>query len=190
VLAKAGYKHRLFLECLLGSDGQADASYSPVDIRELELADTERFVKFRNGPGRALFCERIRTGHRCCAAIVDGQLASVSWIVERSATLWAFTADFCIDNDAVYIFDSYTHPDFRGQRLQASIFQVICRDCLKKGLRKAVTFVSETNSANLRSRARLGFVVTGAVRRFRMGPFVRYFSTGNAPKLKRHDPRN
>ena len=190
VLVKAGYKHRLFLECLLGNDGRADTSFPPVNIRELELADTDRFVKFRNGPGRALFCERIRTGQRCYAAIVNGRLASVSWVVQGSATLWAFTADFFIDDDAIYILDSYTHPDFRGRRLQASMFKAIHRGCEDNGVRKAVTFVSETNTANLKSRTRLGFAASGAVRRFRMGPFIRYSSTGNAPELRRHISSN
>jgi ribosomal protein S18 acetylase RimI-like enzyme len=189
-LAKAGYKHRLFLECLLGSDGRADTSYPPVNIRELGLADTDWFVKFRSGPGRALFRERIRTGQRCYAAIVNGRLASVSWVVQGSATLWAFTADFCIDDDAIYIFDSYTHPDFRGRRLQASIFQAIRRGYEDSGVRKAVTFVSETNTANLKSRTRLGFAVSGAVSRLRMGPFIRYSSMGNAPELRRYKSSN
>jgi hypothetical protein len=103
VLARAGYRHRLFLECLLGGDGDADRSNPLVSIREIELTDADRFVRFRDGPGRALFCERIRNRKQCYAAIVNSRLASVSWVVQGSTTLWSFTADFCIDDKASQI---------------------------------------------------------------------------------------
>jgi L-amino acid N-acyltransferase YncA len=186
LLAKAGYKHRLYLECPFEGGGRVDASDASVSVRELRTTDADSFVTFREGPDAALFLERRESGQRCYAAFVGDRLASVSWVAMGSATLWAFTTDFSIDDDAIYIFDSYTHPDFRGRRLQASIFQAICREYNERGVRNAVTFVAATNSANLRSRARLGFVISGAVRRLRAGPWVWYFSSGKAPMLKRH----
>ena len=125
LLAKAGYKHRLYLECPLESREQVDTSNTSVIVRELTAADADSFVIFRPGPDVALFLERIQTGQRCYAAIVDTRLASVSWAVQGTATLWAFNADFQIDDDVVYLFDSFTHPDFRGRRLQASIYRAI-----------------------------------------------------------------
>jgi GNAT superfamily N-acetyltransferase len=186
VLARAGYQHRLFLECPLKENGLTASPTASVDVRELEASDAESFVTFRRGPDIGLFLERIRDGQCCFAAFVDTELASVTWAVQGTATLWAINADFDVDNDVVYVFDSYTHPDFRGKRLQAAIFQQIGRAYVDNGVREAVTFVAATNSANLRSRGRLGFTVSGAVRRFRIGPLVWYLSTGNAPELRRH----
>ena len=157
-----------------------------VTLRELSSDDVDSFVTFRQGPDAALFLGRIRGGQRCYAAIVDARVASVTWAVQGDATLWAFDADFRIEDDVVYLFDSYTHPDFRGLRLQASIFEAIREDHRDSGVRKAVTFVAATNTANLRSRARLGFTVSGAARRVRIGPWVWYASAGGAPNLKRH----
>jgi L-amino acid N-acyltransferase YncA len=188
LLSKVGYKHRLYLECPFESGGDVDASDASVSIRELRTIDADSFVEFREGPDAALFLKRIQSGQRCYAAFVADRLASVSWAAQGTPTLWAFNADFRIGDDVVYVFDSYTHPDFRGRRLQASIFQGIRLDSDDKGVRTAVTFVAATNTANLRSRARLGFVISGAVRRLRVGPWVWYFSSGNAPELKRHSP--
>jgi L-amino acid N-acyltransferase YncA len=185
-LSKAGYKHRLYLECPFESGGGVEASDASVSIRELRTVDADCFVEFRQGPDAALFLERIQSGQRCYAAFVADRLASVSWAAQGTPTLWAFNADFRIGDDVVYVFDSYTHPDFRGRRLQASIFQAIRLDHEDRKVRKAVTFVAATNTANLRSRARLGFVISGAVRRLRVGPWIWYFSSGNAPELKRH----
>jgi GNAT superfamily N-acetyltransferase len=159
-------------------------------VRELSSDDADSFVMFRQGPDTALFLGRIRGGQRCYAAIVDARLASVTWAVQGDATLWAFDADFRIDDDVVYLFDSYTHPDFRGRRLQASIFQAIREGHRDRGVRKAVTFVAATNTANLRSRARVGFTVSGVACRFQLGPWAWYVSTGKAPNLKRHTLRH
>jgi L-amino acid N-acyltransferase YncA len=186
LLAKAGYKHRLYLECPIVGGSRAVVAEASVSIRKLGLGDADRFVRFRQGPDAALFHERIRSGQQCYAAIVGDSLASVTWAAQGAATLWAFMADFRIDGDVVYVFDSYTDPDFRGRRLQASIFQAIRHDCENNATRKAVTFVAATNTANLRSRARLGFTVSGAVRRLRLGRLDWFFSTGNAPELRRH----
>jgi L-amino acid N-acyltransferase YncA len=190
LLAIAGYKHRLYLEGAIENGARTVTADASAIIRELRTTDADSFVTFRDGPDAALFLERRKSGQRCYAAFVGDRLASVSWVAMGSATLWAFTADFSIDDDAIYIYDSYTHLDFRGRRLQASIFHAICRDYNERGVRNAVTFVSATNLANLRSRTRLGFVISGAVRRLRAGPWIWYFSSGNAPMLKRHSPNH
>ena len=160
-----------------------------VDVRELEATDADAFVAFRQGPDAELFLTRLQRGQRCFAAFVGSRLASVSWAVRNQATLWALNADFCVEDGAAYIFDSYTHPEFRGKRLQSSIFERICEYCKDKNVGKVVTFVAATNTANLRSRARHGFAVAGEVRRFRFGPLVWYRSTGGAPELERRGSR-
>jgi L-amino acid N-acyltransferase YncA len=188
-LAIAGYQHRLYLECLPGSSGHKATKAESVDVRELETKDADAFVAFRQGPDADLFLARLQRGQRCFAAFVGSRLASVSWAVKNQATLWALNADFYVEDGTAYIFDSYTHPEFRGKRLQSSIFQRICEYCKDKKIGKIVTFVAATNNANLRSRTRLGFAVTGAVRRLRFGPLVWYLSTGSAPELERHGSR-
>jgi L-amino acid N-acyltransferase YncA len=179
----------LYLECLLGSNVPKATKAEVVDVRELEAKDADAFVAFRQGPGADLFLARLQCGQHCFAAFVESRLASVSWAVRKQATLWALNADFCVEDGTAYIFDSYTHPEFRGKRLQSSIFERICEYCRDKNVGKVVTFVAATNTANLRSRARLGFAVTGAVRRLRFGPLVWYLSTGSAPDLERHGSR-
>ena len=188
-MARAGFEHRLFLECLLDSSGHKPTKAEPVDVRELEAKDADAFVAFRQGPSVDLFHARLQCGQRCFAAFIESRLASVSWAVEDQATLWALNADFRVEDGTAYIFDSYTHPEFRGKRLQSSIFQRIFEYCRDKNVGKVVTFVAATNTANLRSRTRLGFAVTGAVRRLRFGPLVWYLSTGGAPELERHGSR-
>lgn len=175
----------LALECPL-----ATASTGPVtpakQVRLLNAADAEDFVVFRQGPDADLFLNRIGRDRVCYAAICDGRIASVSWVALERATLWRLNGDFDLGGDEIYVYDSYTHPDFRGRRLQASIFEAIRDDFAANGYRRALTFVVPENIANLRSRARVGFSACGMIRRFTAGPFTLFRPAGRCPPFTLH----
>lgn len=186
LLGKLMYRRVLVLECDLGLQFSDTSTKTSVDIRKLGPADTCAFIDFHSGPGRSVFHARLEQGHECYAAICADRIMSVSWIALNNATLWLLDADFRLDRDQLYIYDSYTHPDHRGLRLQAQIFEDIRREFAAAGIRRAITFVVPENVANLRSRARLGFSEIGMVRRVRLGKWVRFLSSENAPVLTVH----
>jgi len=186
LLGKLMYRRVLVLECDLGRQFTDTSTKTSVDIRRLGPADTSAFIDFRSGPDRSIFLARLKQGHACYAAICADRIVSVSWIALSNATLWLLDADFRLDLDQLYIYDSYTHPDHRGLRLQAQIFEDIRREFGAAGVRRAITFVVPENVANLKSRARLGFTKVGIVRRVRFGTQVRFLSSENAPVLTVH----
>lgn len=186
LLARGGYRRLLVLERDLRKPTATRSQSLPCTVTLLRETDVERFIAFRQVPNPALFLRRLRDGHSCYSAIVGGRIASVSWVATDSATLWNLNADFSLAADEVYVYDSYTHPDFRGCRLQAVLFRTLHDDLRGKGFRRALTFVSPENRANLRSRGRVGFSVCGIVRRFGLGPVHLFMPTGRCPDLRRH----
>jgi len=184
LLGKLIYRRVLALECNFERQFTDISPKASVDIRKLGAEDTSAFVDFRSGPDRSVFLARLEQGHACYAATYDDRIASVSWIALNSATLWLLNANFRLERDELYVYDSYTHPDFRGQRLQGQIFEFIRREFTAAGIRRAITFVVPENVANLKSRARLGFTEIGMVRRVRLGSWVHFLSSENAPVLK------
>ena len=135
-----------------------------------------------------MFCRRLERGHQCFAALVNDRVASVSWVARDRATLWIISGDVLLSPDECYVYDSYTHPDFRGQRLQGPVFTAIFEALANGPLNRAITFVFADNVANLRSRARMGFEVCGDVQCFRLPGRRLYRSRGRTPAVTRHAP--
>lgn len=188
ILGKIGYRRLLTLERRL------DRPLEPVNarinstIRRLTTADQEAFADCRQGRYQELFRRRLERGHECFGALVNERVASVSWIARNRATLWIISGDVLLSPDECYVYDSYTHPHFRGQRLQGPIFTAIFEALADSFCNRAITFVFPDNVANLRSRARMGFEVCGDVQCFRLPGYRLYRSRGCSPVVTRHNP--
>lgn len=185
-LATVGYRRALFLECPFRQHFEEISPKKSVEIRLLGTEDADAYIVFRRGAHESDFLTRLSAGRQCYAALCHGRIASVSWTAVGDATLWLLNGDFHLEQDAVYVYDSFTLPDFRGLRIQAPIFEAIRRDFEVAGYCRAVTFVVPENIPNLRSRGRLGFSACGITRRFRFGPWVQFSSSARAPVLKLH----
>ncbi len=92
---------------------------------------------------------------------------------------------FELDNDRIYVFDSFTLSEFRGHHIQPAIFTQLAADALRNGCKHAVAIVEPENRPNIVSRQRLGFAPKGLVVRLKIGPWCWYFSRGSAPNMRR-----
>ena len=86
---------------------------------------------------------------------------------------------FPLEDDELYLFDSYTLEPYRGQRLQAVIFAWLQERYRGAGYRRMVTLVVPENQPNIRSRQRLGFVRTGTMGYIGLGAWKRHFFRGS-----------
>lgn len=177
---------------MLTLERRLDRPLQPVEaridttVRKLTATDEDAFAACREGPYQAMFRRRLQRGHECFAALVDGRVASVSWVARDRATLWIISGDVLLSPDECYVYDSYTHPDFRGQRLQGPVFTAIFEALSQGHWARAITFVFADNVANLRSRGRMGFEICGDVQCFRLPGYRRYRSRGRTPTVTRH----
>lgn len=186
-LAALGYQRTGCLVVRLDEAGASQPPTVPVHVRMLTAEDAEAYVAFRRGAAVSDVHERLGRGFVCYAGWCEGRLASVTWVATGRALLWMLEAQFDVAPDQVYLFDSFTHPDFRGQRIQSAVFAALRADALAAGRTRGMTFVIPENRPNMKSRGRMGFVREGLVGRVKLGPLQWYFSRGRAPALRRWD---
>jgi GNAT superfamily N-acetyltransferase len=183
-----GYRRLGFMVCRLDASALQIESRAPVEVARLTECDGEAYVKFRRGGSMTDFHDRIAKGSICYAAKHEGRLASVSWVAEGRGILRSLDGTFKLKPDQVYLFDSFTDPDFRGLRMQAAIFARVRMEALRSGRCCAVVFVAPENRANIRSRRRMAFAWAGFVVRIKIGPWCWYISRGQAPAMERFWP--
>lgn len=181
------YCRALYLECPLDKPLEVALPNIDYTIRLLRPEDAPAYVHYRRGAFEENFLWLLEAQQRCYAAFIGDRIASTSWIATRKGTMWMLDADFDLDNDVVYIYDSFTHPDFRGLRIQAAVFDALRRDLVAAGYRRAVTLVTPENAPNLHSRRRLGFKRRGMIRRLRLGSWTKFLASGAAPLLKERE---
>ncbi len=109
------------------------------------------------------FVERVLQGDSQCLAAFDGtRLASYSWY----ATGFVDGRDHLgismeLPVGLAYMYNAYTHPDYRGHRLFGGGVALAARSLAATGTKKIVTTVVRSNFASLRSCRRMGFVSLG-----------------------------
>jgi hypothetical protein len=113
-LALLGYRRLGFMVCRLDASAPRIESRVTVEVTRLTESDGEAYVKFRRGESMTDFHDRIAKGCVCYAAKHEGRLASVSWVAEGRGILRSLDSTFELKPDQVYLFDSFTPPDFRG----------------------------------------------------------------------------
>jgi len=110
------------------------------------------------------FVEQALAGWHQCFGIFDGDtLASYGWYspwptcIDPPELVLRFSADY------VYMYNGYTHPRYRGQRLHAIGMSLALRYYLAKGFKGLVSYVEANNFDSLKSVARMGYVRFGSV---------------------------
>src|SRR4051794_6481648 len=70
------------------------------------------------GPARQSHIDgRLATGSRCFLALDDGAIAHIHWMTTRRVRVDYLEADLVPPPRTVYIYDSYTPPQYRGRGL-------------------------------------------------------------------------
>ena len=99
-----------------------------------------------------------------CYAIFDGQhLASFGWYSQKPTLLQPrLTLHF--DPSYVYMYNGYTFPEYRGQRLHAVGMSRALKEYSDRGLKGLVSVVQSNNLESLRSCYRMGYKDFGTLR--------------------------
>ena len=128
-----------------------------VEVVELSVADVDDFVTCNNNVTPQVFEKRIESGSRCYAVRLDGRIATVSWIATGSVWIDFIARELTLGEGEIYIYDSYTHPDYRGRRLQGSMLKQVLAQYEAAGYRRIGVIIAPENRSNIKSRLRSGF---------------------------------
>ncbi len=97
-------------------------------------------------------------------------MVAATWVAVGPAWAEHLRREFRPAPDEIYIFDSLTAAEHRGERLSAAIFAVVAATYRGRGCRRAVGLIVPHNRSSARSRGRSGFRRVGTVRSFPRGP--------------------
>jgi GNAT superfamily N-acetyltransferase len=151
----------------------------PIRIEELGVSDSSGYLAFRRGATLEQYRARFETGYRCYVAHVDGKgIVSATWVATDRAWLHEFRKYLPLPADAIYVFDSYTLPEYRGKRISGALFAQISQIYCAAGFCQALTLTGPENAANIRSRTRSGFEPNGGIAQVGIGPLRKCITWG------------
>jgi len=171
MLALMGYRQLGWYLHSLQDGAQPVEARTAFEFVELSAKDVGRYVVFRRGAREADILARMAAGSRCFAALCDGEIASVSWVDVNEGYMQLIDYRFPLEPDEIYVFDSFTAKNYRGQRIQSALYYRLSEHFRVSGYRAAITMIVPENRPNIVSRTRQGFRQTGSVTRLRLGPF-------------------
>lgn len=159
------------------------ATPDSTELRFLNAGEVEAFASDPENKLTEAFVEKAYVGNELCfAAIVDGNLASYGWYALGSQVpVNEFGCVMQYPTSAAYMYNGFTHPNFRGLRLHGIGMGRALLDLADRGVGALVSDVNWTNWASLRSCARLGYRTLGNVYSYGWGS-QRFVKTPQAAK--------
>lgn len=122
-----------------------------------------------------------------CFAIYDGDtLASFGWYSTQPTPLIELGGGLVLHFDSAYayMYNGFTHPKYRGQRLHAIGMAAACETYTREGKKGLVSYVEASNFSSLKSCYRMGYESFGHVGVLKVGD--RYLSRAT-PDCRKYD---
>ena len=91
-------------------------------------------------------------GSRVYGCFVEGRLAAYGWISEQ----YLGCSKRRLEEGDGYLWDDYTHPDFRGRGWHLQLIKIREAELLRVGKRRALSVVANFNRASRRGYQRAG----------------------------------
>jgi ribosomal protein S18 acetylase RimI-like enzyme len=135
------------------ADSEFDFRFLTID----EVAELANDPTFELSPE---FISRAAIGDDLCFAAVhhDGRMAHYGWYALGSVEgCHHMGVPLSFPDDVGYMYNAFTHPDFRGRRLHSAAMTLALRELAARGITKLLSTIEWTNFASLRSFQRLGF---------------------------------
>jgi GNAT superfamily N-acetyltransferase len=105
--------------------------------------------------------DRLRAGHRCNIAKHQGQTVYSSWVGLNVAYSYLLDRTFELSSDQVYLYGSYTIPEYRNLGIQAAAMKDCLTELKRLGYKQAIAFIEPGNKAAQRMPQKLGFDLVG-----------------------------
>jgi hypothetical protein len=105
---------------------------------------------------KAFLEEAMGKGDECFAILDGGALASYGWYSDKSTKV-SDELELHFSSQYVYMYNGFTHPKYRGQRLHAIGMTMALNHYLGKGYKGIVSWVEANNFSSLRSCYRMGY---------------------------------
>jgi len=123
---------------------------------------------------------RWEEGQRCLLCWIKGSLAYYRWETTKPAYLPYLGRTFRPCQRDIFILEAFTHPAFRGRRINTIASIVALNRARDLGCARSIAMVARWNAPALKvSWQKVGRVVIGTVGYWNLGLWRYYFTTGD-----------
>ena len=179
LLGDVGYRRLLLLERPLQEPIAEVSPRLPVTIDLLKMTEVAEYLKFRVETTSCEVMAQLNAGHWCFVARHEGRIVAASWAADRRAWIFYLACEIRLLDGEVYVYDSFTRPDFRGQAVSPAIRTEMIRYFRAAGYRRMILGTVPENHANLQAVRKVGFRPFGVMGYIKIGPWRRDFYRTN-----------
>jgi RimJ/RimL family protein N-acetyltransferase len=147
----------------------------PVQIEVLDRADVAQYCAFRPDARLADICQRLASGQWCFIARYQGQIVHADWIATGRVWLDSLAYELRLAPDDVYSYDSFTTPEFRGQRIAPARSVYMQRAMREAGYKRIVMTTLPDNQVSIRVHVGVGYRRLGTIGYVQFGPWRWHF---------------
>ncbi|MEE3331443.1 MAG: GNAT family N-acetyltransferase [Myxococcota bacterium] len=173
------YRRLFYLERLLAEPSPDVKAALALQIDLLKADEVDDYLAFHDEDPREQIEHRFSLGEICFVARADGGIICANWACEgrKLSEHWIRYVRYAlpIAKDEVYLYDSYTKPDYRGLRVAPCLAVWILDYYRERGYRRTTTAIVPENRTNLRARAKSGYRVCGSLGYLRAGLRLHHF---------------
>lgn len=176
VLAATVYRRLLLFERDL-ADSSPRTAELPLTTQVLHEADVEDYLALRADTQRAEVLSRLRAGELCFTLRTERQIVHACWSASRRGRIAYLGCSLPLPADTVYVYESYTDPDFRLLRASRARAEWMEQSLRVAGYRRmwyAVLPENRTGRRYIEDRPETRLL--GTIACIRIGPWRRSFT--------------
>ena len=171
LLREIGCYHRTLLrERLLEEPIPDITSRLPVTIDLLKKTEVNEYLAFHTEAEPLRIAERFNSGHWCFVARHEGQIISACWAATHRIWIPSLACEIYLTQDEVYIYDSFTKPNFRRQYVSLAIRTEMMRYFRAVSYRRIISAVVPQNP-NSQASHKVGSRPFGMIGYIKIGPW-------------------
>jgi GNAT superfamily N-acetyltransferase len=170
------YRRILLMERSLDKPVLEVASRLPVVFDLLKETEIVEYISFRPDANPSEIRSRWRRGHRCFVGRHAGQVVNAGWVCTSSARIGELAREIELAPDEVFVYDGFTSPHFRNQKIQQARHAWILRMCRDAGFRRVICHVRPNNRTSIRTVEKAGYRCFAVMGYVKLGPWRREFS--------------
>lgn len=146
-----------------------------VTVDMLDKNELDEYLIFRPKVDPSFIAERLSAGHHCFAARSEKRIVSAGWAAVDRAWSTLLDCEIKLSPDEVYVYDTFTKPDFRGRSVSPVIMAEIIRHFSAAGYRTMILVIEPENKSSIRAVRKVGFRPFGTMGYVRLGRWRRDF---------------
>ena len=164
----------------------------PVVIGLLRETEVDDYIGFRSGADSSEIRRRLEAGQRFFVARHEGRIIHGEWVATQRAWIDYLACEIRLAPDEVYVYDSFTSPDFRGRNISPARSTQALRYIRDAGYRRIMAAILLENKPAFRVFEKVGFRPLGLMDYVKIGPWRRDFCRvewpGNGRKRVSYKP--